>query len=275
VTGLLRRTLRLGPVILFTRPAEFVDRLLGFVDRLTDRFEMPATAPLTPEALWPTLSLALGTDVSPFLREPALAEVDALVEGKIRDLPTNAPFGVGNSAEKVLGRAGYVICRALHPDTVVETGVAYGSMSTYLLTALALNNHGMLHSVDLPSVLDRRAEFVGRFVPDQLRNRWSLHLGASRRVLPKVLRAVGPVGLFVHDSLHTRRNMSREFATVAPHLASSAAVLSDDVHWNRAFEDWARTTTTHWALVRQVERDGWLGVAILQRQEPRSPRPHS
>ena len=39
-----------------------------------------------------------------------------------------------------------------------------GSMSTYLLTALALNNHGTLHSVDLPSVLDRRAEFVGRFV---------------------------------------------------------------------------------------------------------------
>ena len=268
MTALLRRALRLGPVILFTRPTEFVDRFIGFLDRVTDRREVPTTAPLAPEALWPMLSLALKTEVSVFFNESALAEVDAFLACQIADLPTDAPFGVGNCAERFLGRAAYVICRALHPDTVLETGVAYGSMSTYLLTALALNNHGVLHSIDLPSVQDRRAEFVGRFVPDRLRKRWSLHLGASRRVLPKVLRAVGPVALFVHDSLHTRRNMSWEFATVTPALASRAVVLSDDVHWNRAFEDWARKTTPRWALVRQVERDGWLGVATISRDRP-------
>jgi len=260
----LRRARHLGALI-FTRPPEFLDRVVALVDRLTDRSEPATATPLEPKALWLMLGSALQTDVSSILSEALLSQVDSLLAAQIAALPPDAPFGVSNCAEKFVGHAAYVICRALRPDTVVETGVAYGSMSTYLLTALNANSHGVLHSIDLPSILDRDARFVGRFVPESLRERWSLHLGASRRVLPKVLRTVRPVGVFVHDSLHTKRNMSREFAAITPHMASRAAVLSDDAHWNRAFEEWARETATHWAMVRQVERDGWLGVAILSR----------
>jgi len=220
---------------------------------------------LAPGALWPALNSMLKTDVSAIHKEPALARVDALLAEQIAAIPPEAPFGVGNCAETLLGHAAYIACRVLHPDVVVETGVAYGSMTTYCLSALRENDRGMLHSIDLPSIMDRRARFVGRFVPQTLRNRWSLHLGASRRILPRVLRAVGPVGLFIHDSLHTRRNMHWELSMISPYLASRAAVLADDVHFNRAFEDWATSTTAQWAMVRQVERDGYLGVAVLNR----------
>ena len=80
-----------------------------------------------------------------------------------------------------------------------------------------------------------------------------------------MLKKVRPVGLFIHDSLHTKRNMAWEFATATPYLASRAAILSDDVERNHAFEDWARRTATRWALVREVERPGWLGVAYMFR----------
>jgi hypothetical protein len=262
--SMIRRVRQLAD-LLATRPKEFIDRLVSLTDRFTDRRQAPVTPPLASGLLWPRLSEALETDVSLILGEEALSQTDAFLAEQIAALPPDGPFGVGNSAERLLGHTAYVVCRAVRPDTVVETGVAYGSMTTYLLAALKVNNHGALHSIDLPSIEDRDARFVGRFVPERLRDRWSLHLGASRRLLPKVLEAIGPVGLFVHDSLHTRRNMSREFTTVTPYLAPRAAVVSDDVHWNRAFEDWARNAAARWAMVRQVERDGWLGFATIQR----------
>ena len=260
--GFVRSAWRLGAV-LTKRPTEFLDRVVGLIDRLTDRREQPMTVPVASDAIWPLISAAVGTDVIPLLREPALAATDTLLAEQIAHIPADGPFGVGNSAEKLLGHIAYVLCRGLRPDTVVETGVAYGSLTTYLLTALEANKRGVLHSIDLPSIMDRNARSVGRFVPQELRARWTLHLGASRRVLPKVLKEIGPLGLFVHDSLHTKRNMAWEFATATPHLAPPAAVLSDDVESNHAFENWARKTAARWASVRQVERPGCLGVAFL------------
>jgi Methyltransferase domain len=267
--AMIRRALRVAPSLI-TNPVVLVDRLANLADRLTDRPQAPLTPPLAPEALWPALHLALGmnADLVSLLAEQPLADADALLANANLHLPPDAPFSVANSAEKLLGHVAYVICRLLRPDAILETGVAYGSMTTYLLTALDVNGHGILYSIDLPSSQDRAARLVGRFVPERLRGRWSLHLGGSRRLMPKVLRTIGPVGVFVHDSLHTRRSMSREFATVTPYLARHSAVISDDVHCNRAFEDWAQRTATHWSVVRQPERHGWLGVAVLSDQQP-------
>jgi hypothetical protein len=216
-----------------------------------------------PEAFWPELSLAMGFDASAFLKEPALRKIDGFLADQMANLPQKSPFSASNCAEKLLGHLAYVVCRAMRPEVVVETGVAYGSMTTYLLTALQTNDYGVLHSIDLPSILDHKAKLVGRFVPTNLRDRWTLHLGASRRQLPKVLRMIRPVGLFIHDSLHTNRNMSWEFATVTPFLASRAVVLSDDAHWSRAFERWAQTTANYWAMVREVDRSGSLGIGFV------------
>ncbi len=39
--------------------------------------------------------------------------------------------------------------------------------------------------------------------------------------------------LFLHDSLHTTRNMRREFETVWPSLRAGGLLLADDVERNR------------------------------------------
>ncbi len=257
-----RRVLELAAVFL-TRPAEFVDRVESLVDRWTDSTAKPTTPPQPAETVWKLVHSELGLDAAAILNEPALAATDALLADRIRAMPVDGPFVVRQLAEKMLGHVAYVICRARHPETVVETGVCYGSMTTYVLSALDANGRGMLHSVDLPSIMDRKARFVGHFVPERLKRRWSLHLGASRRVLPRVLKEVKSVDVFIHDSLHTRRNMSREFATVTPYLAARAVVLSDDVDDNPAFETWARDAASTWAPVKQVERGGSLGIAFV------------
>ena len=45
----------------------------------------------------------------------------------------------------------YVIVRLLRPNCIVETGVAAGVSSTFILEALNRNDRGELYSIDLPS----------------------------------------------------------------------------------------------------------------------------
>ena len=60
-----------------------------------------------------------------------------------------AAFHPGNDpyAKKVLLQ--YAITRAVKPDLIVETGVASGVSSTYLLTACRLNGRGRVCSIDI------------------------------------------------------------------------------------------------------------------------------
>ncbi len=50
-----------------------------------------------------------------------------------------------------LGSFLYAIVRSLKPETVLETGVASGLASAYILLALRQNKKGKLYSIDLPS----------------------------------------------------------------------------------------------------------------------------
>jgi predicted O-methyltransferase YrrM len=132
----------------------------------------------------------------------------------------------------------YVICRVLRPRIVVETGVASGVSSTYILHALDRNKLGTLYSVDFPTSTDGLAS--GWLVPDRLRNRWHLTLGKSSEKLPVLLDENPEVDVFLHDSDHSYENMMFEFKTVWPHIREGGLLLSDDTHMNRSFFDFAR-----------------------------------
>src|ERR1051326_7722748 len=56
-------------------------------------------------------------------------------------------FGADLYAKKVLVQ--YAAIRAFRPETVVETGVANGVSSSYILLALEKNKQGTLHSIDI------------------------------------------------------------------------------------------------------------------------------
>ena len=83
----------------------------------------------------------------------------------------------------------------------------------------------------------------GWVVPDALRDRYDLHLGDSRELLPRVLEPVDELDLFLHDSLHTSAHMTFEYETAWPVLRRGGILLSDDVFaWGAgsAFFDFAR-----------------------------------
>ena len=146
----------------------------------------------------------------------------------------------------------YALIRVMQPDLVVETGVCDGFSTRFMLLAMERNGRGALHSIDLPNQdveLDpggsrqRDVMAIGRetgwLVPASLRSRWRLHLGDAKVLLPELLPKLGPIDVFIHDSLHTYEHMMFEYRTVWPHLRNGGILLSDDTDWNQAFPEFA------------------------------------
>jgi predicted O-methyltransferase YrrM len=151
------------------------------------------------------------------------------------------PSPSSREAKKLL----YLAVRALRPELVVETGPFNGTASAFLLQALEDNGAGRLLSFDLPDAADALAVRLpagrepGWLVPHRLRHRFELVLGDTRTTLRPRLAAEPPVDLFLHDSLHTTRQMLFEYRVAWRRLRPGGLLLSDDVSWNRAF--WAFT----------------------------------
>jgi hypothetical protein len=245
----------------------------GLRDRLEGRRDTRTPQPpgvearAVPEVL-ARLDGVLGSEAERLLAEPALATLEtALAERMAGDREGRGdPYPADFKASRTLARLCWVAVRLLRPDVVVETGVAAGYTSAHIAAALEENGHGELHSIDPVVGGPDFEEAVGWLVPDAARHRQTLHRGRSRRVLGRLLRRLPPVGVFVHDGLHTEPTMRWELRAVTPSLAPRAAVLMDDAELNAAFADWAaESLATEWSLV-QTEFPGHLcGLAVLDR----------
>jgi predicted O-methyltransferase YrrM len=199
------------------------------------------------------------------------AEFDSLwasvqAEMRERGLPLGREsFGGWDDGDPAFTRAVYCLTRALEPATVVETGVGHGVTTRLILEALERNRSGgRLWSVDLPPLLARGlAAEVAAAVPEHMRVRWTLCPGSSRRVLSRLLGRVRTVGVFVHDSLHTGRNVGFELHRAWQALVPGGAAIIDDVDYNQAFHAFATDTADARALVADhADRRGLFGVLL-------------
>lgn len=136
------------------------------------------------------------------------------------------PFRFGTTGEFGC-EALYLLVRAARPGIVIDTGVLYGASSAHILAALARNGSGELHSIDLGR--DPKEPPHDYYVPAELRHRWELITGDSRRELPRLLARYPMIDLFYHDSLHTFDHMCWEYETALPHLSPNGVLASDDV----------------------------------------------
>lgn len=143
----------------------------------------------------------------------------------------------------------FALVRKYCPKIIVETGVAQGLSSWFILSALELNDDGFLISIDLPNrdpqgtinsdgqldsvytPIDKRP---GWLVPDYLRERWDLRIGKATSLLPSIDCGID---MFFHDSEHTYKNMTFELEWAHSHINKSGIIMSDDIGWNKAWPD--------------------------------------
>jgi len=168
-------------------------------------------------------------------------------------------YGQFSDADPSLARAAWCTVRHLMPLVVVETGVAKGITSRVVLEALERNGRGHLWSIDLPHLFEPSIHVqTGAAVPPALRHRWTYVHGSSRRRLPGLLRELGAVEIFVHDSLHTVRNMRFEMDYAWRALGPGGVMIVDDVY-NQAFREFVEDTSASSSMVCR-SGDGMLGA---------------
>jgi predicted O-methyltransferase YrrM len=246
----------------YRRLGETCGSLYGYAEALAERLlgRPPQYETVGWKSALKDLEARFG-DVAEILEEPALRELEQSTRCLLMDIRHEDTYTPHWAADSVMARLCYLACRLTSPEIVIETGVAYGVSSVFMLRAMQENGHGTLFSVDLPPLRRRYERFWGVAVPGELRGRWRLHRGTSANVLPRLLKETATVDLFVHDSLHTRRNMRREFDAVWPHLRGGGLLLADDVDRNRAFGELREKDPALWRVIEDRETSPLQGNA--------------
>ncbi len=168
------------------------------------------------------------------------------------------PLTVWNARAELLRIVG-TITRLTRPEVLVETGVALGFTTATILHAMAENERGHLYSLDLPALQYNPDDPVGRAVPDELKDRWTLSLGDSRKTLEPLCFEIDPIDIFIHDALHTYSSQMREYRTAWPHIRFGGVLISDDVN-NPAFVEFATSVDARPHLVAGPSRRDAIGL---------------
>ena len=154
----------------------------------------------------------------------------------------------------------YLLTRATRPEVVVETGVWIGGSSFTLLSALSANDRGKLISVDFPPFKKKNRVGIGRLVPERLYDRWELHLGPSKALLPRVAKK-GEVDIVIHDSDHTYANMTAEFDKAWNLVRPGGFIVSDDSSMNDSVLDFAEKKGCRYKFLKR-RKGGTIAILV-------------
>jgi len=129
----------------------------------------------------------------------------------------------------------YSLIRLLKPNRVVETGVANGHSTFFILNALMKNGNGSLHSIDIK-------DNVGGLITEELKQYWNLYVlpRLNEKTLNQYLEKIAPVDVFIHDSNHMYYWQMLEYRSFLKNVSDSGFILSDDVDSSYAFIDFCK-----------------------------------
>ena len=228
----------------------------GWEARLHDLIGLPSPGEMTQEfwALWPKV-------------------IEKLEANGVRAGPES--FKGWNDGDAGFVRAIWCLVRILRPTKVIETGVAHGVTSRFILEGLEKNGRGHLWSIDRPPIEREWKSQIGIAIDRRLEHRWSYILGSSRRRLPGILSQLGEIDLFIHDSLHSERNVRFEMDRAWVALRPGGAIVVDDIDVNRGFHSFTEFFSGCRSIIceseplrpelRRVNKKGMFGIV---RKEP-------
>ena len=174
---------------------------------------------------------------------------------KKKPYPTD--YSINSDSRKFL----YYLCRILKPKNVIETGVAYGISSSYILQALEDNKIGKLYSIDSIFRPWQTEEMIGSIIPKKLKKKWKLIIGKSTEKLENISNEVKDLDIFIHDSSHTYENMMFEFNIIIKKIKKNGMIISDDIIDNDAFYDFTTENNVKKYVVKVKGNQG-LGIII-------------
>lgn len=228
----------------------FVDMVVAYRER--SRPECPYTADEQwEERLHAQLGLAWPCAASAEFQRVWTQVMTELEAKGIRPGPES--FDGWNDGDAGLVRAIWCLTRHLRPPNVVETGVGHGVTSRLILEAMQRNEGGHLWSIDLPPIEKAWHKQVAMAVDGRYPEQWTYLKGSSRRHLPTLLSRLGRIKLFIHDSLHSERNLRFELDRAWAALEPGGVMVVDDVDANWGFHSFTETFSPYAAMVCPAE----------------------
>lgn len=154
-----------------------------------------------------------------------LREVRAAQRGLLRRTP-----GMRAQLDDIEAEITYLLLRETRPTTVVEIGSLHGWSTSWLLRALADNDHGTLHTFD-------RIDNARRNVPAELAGRWRFVAGDVRDQ-----RMPADIDYLFLDAAHSARFARWYLAELLPRLAPGTPVSVHDVFHGRRAKPYSEGT---------------------------------
>ena len=115
---------------------------------------------------------------------------------------------------------------------------------------------------------------IGAAVDGRIQHRWSYIPGSSRRRLPGLISQLGEIDLFVHDSLHSERNVRFEMDRAWAALRPGGAIVVDDIDANRGFHSFTQSFSGCDSMVceaeplcpdlRRFNKKGMFGIVLKE-----------
>ena len=146
----------------------------------------------------------------------------------LQDRLTNPIYGINMESSKLL----YMLVRLTTPDTVVETGVANGVSTFFILNAMKKNATGKLTSIDI-------SYDVAAFLNNDEKIRWELKIlntkANPRKQFKEIMANVENLSMYLHDGDHSYLWQKMEYYYGFTTLNCGGILLSDDVDSSFAF----------------------------------------
>ena len=160
-------------------------------------------------------------------------------------------FGIDEFEAKFL----YGVVRKTRPEIFVETGVANGDSSFFILSAIKKNKIGKLISIDVNND-------VGNLVPKDLRKAWELKILQRNfsNNFKSILSSLPNVDIFLHDSDHSYTWQMLEYTNALNKLSKKGLLLSDDIDSSYALIDLIKANPNNYKVFTIVTNRKVFGI---------------
>jgi len=135
----------------------------------------------------------------------------------------------------------YFLVRKIKPSIVVETGVAGGWSSLFILRALLKNGNGKLYSSDFPYFrLKNPEKYVGYLAKNEINKKdWYLNIMGDDVALPAIIKRIkgNKIDLFHYDSDKSYAGRNKALKNIKSNIDNETIIIFDDIQNNLHFKN--------------------------------------
>lgn len=159
----------------------------------------------------------------------------------------------------------YFLVRKIKPSIIVETGVAAGWSSLFILRALSKNGKGKLYSSDFPYFrLKNPEKYIGYLAKNEINKKdWYLDIRGDDLAIPEITKMIkdSPVDLLHYDSDKSTSGRNNVLKNLRSNINDKTIIIFDDIQNNCHFKNLIeKTKKDYFILEFQGKYLGIIGI---------------